>query len=288
MIVYIIFVVNFFPLFIHSVLILFFHCASLVLLVSGFVHLEILDLENNDLSEFSSFSSLGKLPSLRQLNLNANHIRLLHFSESFSKGEFVHLSCILLADNCIDEWSTVDDLAHISSLVETRLQRNILFVKSSPSLARGLIIARLPRLTELNGAEVFVCVCLLYNCSPVLEFSIRILLSLSLSLNSARFATIPLSVCLPLYAFTLIRPKVREKERIDAEKMYLKKFCIPDLSVCRYLSSVFVFVLHLLAFYLFHCFIPFLFFSSSINIQTFHSVVYVFVFFLVIMVICCC
>jgi len=114
------------------------------------------------------------LPELRVLSLNENEIEGVGSGEEeeeeeaavaaaaaatataaspygFQKLQALHLSC-----NRLSSWSSIDALTHLPSLSSLRFTSNPLTKGMGQSEARQLLIARVPTLTRVNGAEVSV------------------------------------------------------------------------------------------------------------------------------------
>mmetsp|Transcript_22754 Transcript_22754/g.74074 ORF Transcript_22754/g.74074 Transcript_22754/m.74074 type:complete len:541 (-) Transcript_22754:239-1861(-) len=110
---------------------------------------EALNLEGNALGEWSAVARLAQLPRLARLHLNRNG--LTSVSAPAAEGEFASLRVLLLADNAVEGWPSVDALDCFPALEETRLTGNP--VAAGPQ-TRHEIVARVGRLTQLNGSVI--------------------------------------------------------------------------------------------------------------------------------------
>ena len=91
--------------------------------------LEALNLERNDVEEWSEVEKLALLPSLERLHLGGNRLRRVryprvHVEKPGGPVPFERLRALLLADNAIDDWDSVDALNDFPSMAEVRLTGN--------------------------------------------------------------------------------------------------------------------------------------------------------------------
>lgn len=68
-------------------------------------------------------------------------------------GAFSSLQVLLLADNGIKDWASINALADLPNLADLRLSRNPVLSLSSLS-GRNECIARLRHISQLNGARI--------------------------------------------------------------------------------------------------------------------------------------
>ena len=115
-----------------------------------FERLQIAFLENNSISSWCEIEPLAHLPSLQVLNLSGN---LLREVPSKPMG-FASLRHIMLLANPIDSWASVDALDQFPALCEVRLAELPVTREFSGMVARRMIIARVGRLSVLNGSQV--------------------------------------------------------------------------------------------------------------------------------------
>jgi hypothetical protein len=106
------------------------------------------------------------LKSLEQLNVNGNKLRQIFYPDPSSRSDdavgmneedrslmpFPHLRCLLLGRNQISDWPSIDALDRFPSLQEVRLSDN--FITDTGIAARFMIVARIGKLTSLNGSQV--------------------------------------------------------------------------------------------------------------------------------------
>lgn len=85
---------------------------------AGLLRLHSLYLEENDLSDWADVEPLGRLPSLRLLNLNFNQLAAIPAGASASFATLEHL---MLRANPISSWASIDVLDSFAALTEARL-----------------------------------------------------------------------------------------------------------------------------------------------------------------------
>lgn len=115
--------------------------------------LEVLDVSLNALEDWAADSAtLARCPALARLNANGNG-----YATVAGGAPLPALRALSLSANPVASWAAVDALgddAALPALAELRLQRNPVLGEVSPPVARRTVIARLPRLTALNGSAV--------------------------------------------------------------------------------------------------------------------------------------
>jgi Leucine-rich repeat (LRR) protein len=142
-------------------------------LPEAFPVLEQLDLDTNQLSDWSEVARLADLPCLTKLTLSANQIDAISIPKS-SAGEapaFAHLRSLYITRNTLGQagepgsnaatefgcgWSAIAMLDNLPALRELRCVGNPLFELPScePALAREWIIGRISQLTHLDGSQI--------------------------------------------------------------------------------------------------------------------------------------
>ncbi|ERM99679.1 tubulin-folding cofactor E [Amborella trichopoda] len=136
--------------------------------VQGFDSLRILNLEDNCINTWDAVLKLSQLRSLEQLHLNKNSLKDIYYPDFVSIDDsicacepqdssfkpFENLGCLLLGDNKINDFSSVDSLNKFPSLVDVRLSGNPIADPSSGGLPRFVLIGRLAKIAVLNGSEV--------------------------------------------------------------------------------------------------------------------------------------
>jgi hypothetical protein len=117
--------------------------------------LEALNLERNAMEEWSEVEKLASLPSLERLHLGGNKLRRVRYPAHVAKPggpvPFERLRALLLADNAIDDWDSVDALNDFPSVAEVRLTGNPV---TESAATRHEIVARVARLSQLNGSLI--------------------------------------------------------------------------------------------------------------------------------------
>ena len=117
--------------------------------------LELLNLEENNLSVWTEVFSFRNYPNLTTLILNNNQLPDISqppFTED--SNHFPSLSSLSLRDNRIERWHTVDFLNSHFQLEELRIKNNPVVSSISPQQARQFVIARVATLTSLNNSPV--------------------------------------------------------------------------------------------------------------------------------------
>lgn len=120
-----------------------------------FSNLEILDLEDNQLSDWSDIATtLQNLPKFASLLLSGNNLTTV-----LAPGlGFAALEHLMLGNNQFQSWGVADALDQFLSLTDLRLSDNpITTMKSADgvdSIARYEAIARISKLKTLNGGVV--------------------------------------------------------------------------------------------------------------------------------------
>ena len=111
--------------------------------------LQLLCVEDSELSSWDAVKPLATLPALQSLNLNGNEIAAVPRADGFAA-----LKVLMLRANPITEWSSIDALNTYPSLCEARTSELPLLKDLSAAAARRMVIARVGGLTILNGGEV--------------------------------------------------------------------------------------------------------------------------------------
>jgi Leucine-rich repeat (LRR) protein len=142
-------------------------------LPEAFPVLEQLDLDNNQLNDWSEVARLADLPCLVKLTLSANQIDAISIDPpSTTAGgpppAFAQLQSLYITRNTLSKadaeaeinrgcgWSAVAALDNLPSLRDLRGVGNPLFEMPScePALAREWIIGRVSQLTHLDGSTI--------------------------------------------------------------------------------------------------------------------------------------
>lgn len=119
--------------------------------------LKSLNLVHNPLVQ-DSLVSLSALPRLEELNVSQTGLSVIRFDDTAPGCEtamFPQLKTLLMDDNNISEWSVIDELAKLPSLVELSCRRNGLQSSDrNPRTAEQMVIAKLGRLVILNRCQL--------------------------------------------------------------------------------------------------------------------------------------
>lgn len=122
--------------------------------------LRALNLEDNALEEWGEVERLAFLPRLERLHLGGNRLTRVaypvHLATAAEGGAparipFATLTGLLLADNAVHEWESVDVLNDFPALAEVRLTGNPV---TESATTRHEIVARVGRLSCLNGSLI--------------------------------------------------------------------------------------------------------------------------------------
>jgi len=115
-----------------------------------FPKLQTLSVDGNAIKDWHQIEALGRaLPKLQKLHVSQNSLVEIRRSGD----AFPELKSLLVGENALDSWRSVDALDSFPKLEEVRLSGNPL---ADGALARHEIIARVSRLTVLNGSTVGV------------------------------------------------------------------------------------------------------------------------------------
>ena len=109
-----------------------------------------IDLDGNNISDWSQVDPLSQLPLLQHLRLNGNKLSNINISA----GTFCKLESLQLIDNCIANWSDVGNLDQIG-LTQFRFRNNpVISSCKDEEIARQMTIARITSLKFLNGTGI--------------------------------------------------------------------------------------------------------------------------------------
>ncbi|XP_058793818.1 tubulin-specific chaperone E [Phymastichus coffea] len=124
---------------------------------SNVMKLTGLSLENNLINDWNEILKLGKLPCLRNLNLNSNKIREIWFptNEATDKTSlFINLLQLHISDNSIENWRSISELEKLKCLEDLKFRENPVLQQQSLQTGIQLVIARIATLKYLNGTEI--------------------------------------------------------------------------------------------------------------------------------------
>jgi len=117
-----------------------------------FSSLSELDLDGNNLQDWSDVDNLSDLPQLKDLRLNGNKIANIDIKH----GSFKQLRSLQLSDNCLTNWKCVGMLDRLR-LSELRMRNNPVHSScKDEDVARAIMIARISSITHLNGTQISV------------------------------------------------------------------------------------------------------------------------------------
>ncbi|XP_073257799.1 tubulin-specific chaperone E-like [Porites lutea] len=127
--------------------------------LQGFQNVQLLNLEGNQLSDWTSILRLGQLPRLSCLILNDNGIESIELGNKVQDGQvdkllFPVLQSLSLSRNKISQIQSINELNHLPKLSELRFKGNLLFQGETTFDSRQELLARVPSLTSLNGSLV--------------------------------------------------------------------------------------------------------------------------------------
>ena len=112
--------------------------------------LDLLNLNENQLSSWTSCADFfrSSCPSLKKVILSGNPI------DSLLDGVVESLQSLSLERVGISQWDSIDALNAFPSLTEIRITKVPLLEPLSEVSSRYLLIARLVRITKLNGSDI--------------------------------------------------------------------------------------------------------------------------------------
>ncbi|KAM5235043.1 tubulin-specific chaperone E [Ctenodactylus gundi] len=121
--------------------------------------LRVLDLTSNPIVDEKQLFLIADLPRLEQLNLSDTGISSIHFPDAgigCRTSLFPALEYLVLNDNRIAHWSSINELDKLPSLHSLSCLRNPLTEGASEAqTTRQYIIAKIGQLRTLNRCEVF-------------------------------------------------------------------------------------------------------------------------------------
>ncbi|KAI3767563.1 hypothetical protein L2E82_17780 [Cichorium intybus] len=125
-------------------------------IVKGFDSLRVLNLEDNDISDWAEILKLSQLKCLEQLHINKNSIDRIWYPNTDEKSykPFQNLRCLLIGGNKIEDVASIDALNSYPSLVDIRCSENPITDPNRGGIARFVLIARLAKVNLLNGSEI--------------------------------------------------------------------------------------------------------------------------------------
>lgn len=109
--------------------------------------LKFVNLEENGIVDWAEVDEFRKLPNLKRLTLNKNHLSAVKYRQGWP--ELYQLS---LEDNAIADWAPIDELNNFVGIKQLRLGGNPI-LQTGGDRAREIVIARVQYLHTLNGTR---------------------------------------------------------------------------------------------------------------------------------------
>ncbi|NXI66602.1 TBCE protein, partial [Anseranas semipalmata] len=120
--------------------------------------LKLLDLSDNQLLDGNQLHLIAHLPRLEQLILRNTGISSIHFPDTefgCKTKMFPSLTRLVINDNKISQWSSINELDKLPSLRSLQCHNNPLMdTEKNPETLRQLIIAKISQLEVLNKSEI--------------------------------------------------------------------------------------------------------------------------------------
>ncbi|XP_054431470.1 tubulin-specific chaperone E isoform X2 [Pteronotus mesoamericanus] len=118
---------------------------------------KLLDLSHNQLIDENQLFLIAYLPRLEQLILSNTGISSLHFPDAgigCKTSMFPSLQNLVVNDNQISQWSSINELDKLQSLRSLSCRRNPLTEGSGAQAAYQFIIAKIGQLHTLNKCQI--------------------------------------------------------------------------------------------------------------------------------------
>ncbi|VDP16997.1 unnamed protein product [Soboliphyme baturini] len=116
--------------------------------------LKVLDLENNQISDWNYVAVLSSLPRLEVLNLNGNYISEIRIKSTSQSHPFPSLKVLYLSRNKIEDWNSVDELNSLPRLEFLTIHENPFLYSFDKRTSSELVIAKIKRLKMLDKTEI--------------------------------------------------------------------------------------------------------------------------------------
>ncbi|NXI54241.1 TBCE protein, partial [Chloroceryle aenea] len=120
--------------------------------------LKLLDLSDNQLLDGNQLHLIAHLPRLEHLILRNTGIASIHFPDAgfgCKTKMFPSLKHLLIKDNKISQWSSINELDKLPSLLSLQCHNNpFMDTEKNPETVRQLIIAKISQLEVLNKCEI--------------------------------------------------------------------------------------------------------------------------------------
>jgi Leucine-rich repeat (LRR) protein len=112
--------------------------------------IRVINLEHNDITNWSTVDLLGNLPNLVSLNLSDNAIEAI----SYTSGSFQKLVNLNLNRNSLRSWMDIHLLNMFPNLSEIRVAGNPICDTIQPNDLSSILVGRLRNAKRLNGSEI--------------------------------------------------------------------------------------------------------------------------------------
>ncbi|XP_045465078.1 tubulin-specific chaperone E [Harmonia axyridis] len=118
-------------------------------------NLKVLDIEDNEIGEWSEICKLSVLENLEQLLIGNVGLKRIDFVGDEPKvNTFSKLKKLVISNNLIDNWDSISELNRMKNLEELRFIKNPILESESLANSFEIIVARIGNLKVLNGTEL--------------------------------------------------------------------------------------------------------------------------------------
>lgn len=127
-------------------------CSEYQINPENFKNLTFLNLEENEIADWSEVEGFKTLKNLQKITLSKNYIKSIFYT-----GDFYSLSCIAVEENFIEHLQSIDNLNQFPQIKNLRIGKNPLTTTKTAeqkSMVKQNIIARIAQLKFLNGTEI--------------------------------------------------------------------------------------------------------------------------------------
>ncbi|XP_072035122.1 tubulin-specific chaperone E-like isoform X2 [Amphiura filiformis] len=123
-----------------------------------FQHLELLNLESNQITDWQQVNLLGHLPKLQSLLLAYNPLSCIAFHDvpvGQKTALFPHLHMLSISHCKVNEWDSFNELDKLQRLKDLRYKKNPILDGIQLERAEERVIAKIAGLTHMNRCQVF-------------------------------------------------------------------------------------------------------------------------------------
>ncbi|XP_044755884.1 tubulin-specific chaperone E [Coccinella septempunctata] len=118
-------------------------------------NLKVLDIEDNEIGEWSEICKLSTLENLEELFVGNVGLKKIEFIGHKPKVDtFLKLKKLAISNNLIDNWDSVSQLNRMKNLEELRFIKNPVLEQESEASRFEIIVARIGNLKVLNGTDL--------------------------------------------------------------------------------------------------------------------------------------